>query len=170
MNKKIIRLAAMFISLPVFSSCALAKESMSISVNLMGGKKNEKSPLIKITFQNSSSQDYWLYKYNFCESGVLFQNIFTVKNVNFSSKDAVYGGPVDFFNPNVARDEEFINIKAGESATCVVNLYHYYYFPESGEYSVLYKVSNPGYRNQNRLDLISNNQTILKIDASDLKQ
>ncbi|WP_346840030.1 hypothetical protein [Microbulbifer sp. SAOS-129_SWC] len=154
----IIGLFFCFSTATLISSKAFSEGNMTPEVSIKSSRFNRSDLIVRLAFTNNGGEPFYLYEYNLCDEGVLFDDIFSVERLIDNKKyDVSYGGMVDFFDVGKATEKNFIKIDPGKEVSCEVVLGNYYDLRRDGSYEVTYRVENPSYSNFQSAQILKSN-------------
>jgi hypothetical protein len=118
--------------------------------------------VINVEFSNNSETTTHILKYNFCESGVLLDNLFKIQKNSGASKEDIghYGGLVDFISGAPYPRKDYLEILPKTKLSCTVDISQYYAVYEHGIYNIIYKKQNPFIGSVKVVELTSNELNI----------
>jgi hypothetical protein len=154
---------SLFVSLISFS-LVFCFSHLSLGRELEVTLKNSNigSSFVSAEFFNHSEAAAYLLKYNFCESSVLFDNLFKIKKNSGINKEDIgyYGGLVDFVSGPPYSRKDYLEILPNTKVSCTVDISQYYAVYERGIYNITYQKQNPYVGSAKVVELKSNELNI----------
>jgi len=153
----------LFVSLIIFP-LAFGFSHLSLGQEIEVSLKNSNigASFVSVEFFNHSETTAYLLKYNFCESSVLFDNLFKIQKNSGKNKEdfGYYGGLVDFISGPPYSKKEYLEILPNTKISCTVDISQYYAVYEHGIYNITYQKQNPYVGSVKGVGLTSNELNI----------